>query len=664
MLVVGVDTGGTFTDCLCRDETGFRVFKLPSTPDNPARAVLDGLAGLGVAAEVVVHGSTVATNAILERKGAVTAFVTNRGFEDLIAIGRQQRPELYDLTSRKPACLVPEALRFGVPGRVTAEGRVIEALPEAAARELARRVAASGASSVAVCLLFSFLVPEHEQRLGQALAEAGLSVSLSHEIVAEFREFERASTTVANAYVAPVMDAYLADLDAGLGAGRRLAVMQSGGGLATASVARREPVRTILSGPAGGVVAALAVGRAAGFDRLITFDMGGTSTDVSLLDGAPSLTMEAEVAGIVVKTPMLDIHTVGAGGGSLAGLDAGGALRVGPESAGADPGPACYGRGEALTVTDANLFLGRLAPDSFLGGRLPLFPDRLPPLFAALSQAAGLTPTELAEGIVTVAETAMERAIRVISVERGHDPGDFALLSFGGAGGLHAVSLARLLGIGTVVAPRHAGLFSALGMLFADVVKDYAVTVMLSSDTTDAMELAMQFAPLEARARAELAAEGFAPDRMVLERQLDMRYTGQSHELSVRFVADPFTAFHGRHEAVYGYADPKRPVEVVTVRLRARGVTDKPVLRPAERLVAAVPAAACLGERPLTWHGRSLAARWYDRERLLPGNRFDGPALVAEPSATTLLPPGAGAAVDPWGNLVIETGAANSAGRA
>jgi N-methylhydantoinase A len=659
MVVVGVDTGGTFTDCICRSETGFLVCKLPSTPDNPARAVLAGLAGLGVTAEAVLHGSTVATNAILERKGAVTAFVTNQGFEDVIAIGRQQRPELYDLTSRRPPCLVPEALRFGVPGRVTVEGGVLEELSAETARRLAEGVARAGAASVAVCLLFSFLHPEHEQLLGRALAEAGLSVSLSHEIVAEFREFERASTTVANAYVAPVMDAYLADLDAGLGPGTRLSVMQSGGGLATAATARREPVRTILSGPAGGVVAALVVGREAGFDRLVTFDMGGTSTDVSLLDGAATLAMEAEVAGIVVKTPMLDIHTVGAGGGSLAGLDAGGALTVGPQSAGADPGPACYGRGTVLTVTDANLFLGRLAPDRFLGGTMPLFPERLPPLFAALSREAGLTPLELAEGIVTVAETAMERAIRVISVERGHDPAGFALLSFGGAGGLHAVSLARLLGMGTVVAPRHAGLFSALGMLFADVIKDYATTVMLASNTTDAMELAMLFTPLEARAKADLAAEGFAPERMLLERQLDMRYKGQSHELSVRFVADPYQAFHARHEAIYGYGDRARLVEVVTVRLRARGLTDKPVLTQASRLTVTVPEAARIGERPLVWRGQDTAAMWYDRERLLPGNRFDGPALVAEPSATILVPPGAEAEVDSFGNLVIDAGLAS-----
>ncbi|MHC1788776.1 hydantoinase/oxoprolinase family protein [Solidesulfovibrio sp.] len=655
MAVVGVDTGGTFTDIICRVAQGFAVIKLPSTPAAPSRAVLDGLARLPLLPAQVMHGSTVATNALLQRTGAVTAFVTNAGFEDIIAIGRQNRPALYDLASRKEPCLVPEHLRFGAPGRVGAEGRVLEELTPEAARELALRVAAAGAESVAVCLLFSFLKPEHELLLGEALAEAGLSVSLSSDILAEFREFERAATTVANAYVAPTMRAYLGDLAVGLPAGTSFCVMQSSGGLISADTARREPVRTVLSGPAGGVVAALAVGKAAGFDRLITFDMGGTSTDVSLLDGALSMATETVLAGMPIKTPMLDIHTVGAGGGSLAGLDAGGALRVGPQSAGADPGPACYGRSEGLTVTDANLFLGRLAPDLFLGGAMPLYPERLPELFAALGAASKLTAVEAAEGVIAVAEAAMERAIRVISVERGHNPAEFALLSFGGAGGLHAVSLARLLGVETVVVPRHPGLFSALGMLLADVVRDFSETVMAASDKTDLIEVAGLFATLETRARQVMAEE--APGaRIVLERQLDMRYKGQSHELPIRFVADPFLAFNNRHEAVFGFKHPKAVIEIVTLRIRARVITDKPPFEEAERLIAAVPAEAVLGERPLLWRGRELAALWYDREKLLPGNRFDGPALVAETSATTLMPPGASVLVDGFGNLVVTTG--------
>ena len=652
MAVVGVDTGGTFTDVICWTDDGFAVVKLPSSPDNPARAVLSGLARLPVPARRVMHGSTVATNALLERRGAVTAFVTNQGFEDLIAIGRQNRPELYDLASRKEPCLVPEALRFGAPGRVSAEGKVVEELSAEAIRELVARVAASGAESAAVCLLFSFLKPEHELLLGEALAEAGLSVSLSSDILAEFREYERAATTVANAYVAPVMAGYLGDLAAGLPEGAQLCVMQSSGGLIKAETARREPVRTVLSGPAGGVVAGLAMGKAAGFDRLITFDMGGTSTDVSLLDGALSMAAETALAGLPIKTPMLDIHTVGAGGGSLARLDAGGALVVGPESAGAVPGPACYGKGDGLTVTDANLFLGRLSPDLFLGGQMPLFPERLPELFTALGAAGGMTAVEAAEGVVAVAEAAMERAIRVISVERGHDPADFALLSYGGAGGLHAVALARLLGVKTVVVPRHPGLFSALGMLFADIVRDFSETVMAASDKTDLIEVAGLFGNLETRARQIMAEE--APGaRMVLERQLDMRYQGQSHELPIRFVADPFLAFHNRHEAVFGFKHPKAVIEIVTLRIRARVITDKPQFTEAERLVAGVPAEAMLGWKPLVWQGAEQAAMWYDRDKLLPGNTLSGPALVAETSATTFLPPGVAAEVDGFGNLVI-----------
>lgn len=652
MAVVGVDTGGTFTDVICWTDDGFAVVKLPSSPDNPARAVLSGLGRLPVPARRVMHGSTVATNALLERRGAVTAFVTNQGFEDIIAIGRQNRPELYDLASRKEPCLVPEALRFGAPGRVSAEGKVIEELSAEAVRELTDRVAASGARSVAVCLLFSFLKPEHELLLGEALAEAGLSVSLSSDILAEFREYERAATTVANAYVAPVMAGYLGDLAAGLPEGAQLCVMQSSGGLIRAETARREPVRTVLSGPAGGVVAALAMGKTAGFDRLITFDMGGTSTDVSLLDGALSMAAETELAGLPIKTPMLDIHTVGAGGGSLARLDAGGALVVGPESAGAVPGPACYGQGDGLTVTDANLFLGRLSPDHFLGGQMPLFPERLPELFTTLGAAGGMTAVEAAEGVIAVAEAAMERAIRVISVERGHDPADFALLSYGGAGGLHAVSLAKLLGVKTVVVPRHPGLFSALGMLFADIVRDFSETVMAASDKTDLIEVAGLFGNLETRARQVMAEE--APGaRMVLERQLDMRYQGQSHELPIRFVADPFLAFHNRHEAVFGFKHPKAVIEIVTLRIRARVITDKPQFTEAERLVAGVPAEAMLGWKPLVWQGVEQAAMWYDRDKLLPGNTLSGPALVAETSATTFLPPGVAAEVDGFGNLII-----------
>jgi N-methylhydantoinase A len=656
MIVVGVDTGGTFTDLFLWDGEGGRasVLKLPSTPENPALAVLAGLRTLtGEAAARVVHGSTVATNALLERKGAPTAFVANDGFTDLIAIGRQNRARLYDLEYHPPPELAPAAMRFGAPGRIDAAGREIEALTEEQAERLARAVAASGAQSVAVCLLFSFLCPAHEQRLARALRRRGLDVSSSHEILAELREYERAATTLVNAYVAPIMRRYLGDIEDGLGPGRSLRVMQSNGGAITAATARREPVRTILSGPAAGAVGALELGRAAGFDKLIAFDMGGTSTDVCLLDGGLPLAAESRVAGLPVKTPMIGIHTVGAGGGSIARCDAGGALLVGPLSAGADPGPACYGRGEWPTVTDANVVLGRIVPDRFLGGTMPVHPERAAATLAALAGCAGLSLAALAEGVVAVANAGMERAIRRISVEKGFSPADFALFCFGGAGGLHAAYLARALGMKTVVAPRFAGILSALGMLLADVVKDYSRTVMLAGDAATAASLDALFAPLEARARADMAAEGARPRAVALTRLLDMRYAGQSFELLTPYAPDFAGAFHALHERTYGSNDPARPVEVVNIRLRATAATEKPRFPAPGPFRETIAPAAILEPRTAVFDGQAVTTAVYDRDRLLPGNRFAGPAVVTEYSATTLVPPFAAAEVDGHGNLIL-----------
>ena len=654
MIIVGVDTGGTFTDIIYKDGPNWGVYKLLSTPADPALAVLSGLGEVcGQRPKTVVHGSTVATNAILERKGVKTALVANQGFADIMEIGRQNRTRLYDLHYRKAPPLVPAHLCKDVPGRIGSQGQELAAFAPAAARALARELAAAGVESVAVSFLFSFLQPAHELAMREALAAEGLPVSLSHEILAEFREYERTSTTVVNAYVSPKMERYISHILDELGPSDSLRVMQSNGGSISAATAMKESVRTILSGPAGGAVGALEIGAMAGYDRLIAFDMGGTSTDVSLIDSALSLTMESTIAGFPVKVPMIDIHTVGAGGGSIADIDAGGALKVGPESAGADPGPICYGKGQRITVTDANLFLGRLVPDHFLGGNMRLDKERVVPYFEEMAQRLSISPRELAEGVVAVANAAMERAIRVISVERGHDPRGFTLFSFGGAGGLHAAELARILALPKVFVPKNPGILSAIGMLMADVLKDYSLTVMRPAAGAGAEELAALFRPLENRGLNDLAEEGADPSTATLERYLDMRYEGQSFEILTPFADDYIEGFHSLHERAYGYRNPDKPVEIVNIRLRARSTPDKPAFPMAERLVKDMPPEAILDARPVVFDGREVQTRIIARDRLLPGNVLDGPAVLVEYSSTILVPPAVRCACDAWGNLIL-----------
>ena len=484
---IAIDTGGTFTDCVYLDGGKLRVLKVFSTPDDPGRAVLEALQRIGAPAQVVVrHGTTVGTNAMLERKGARVAFVTTSGFEDVIAIGRQARLKLYDWFQQPPACLAPAELRFGVDERTTAEGIVLKPAAPASLNDLAARIAASGAESIALSLLFSFANPANEVAVQSALRATGLPISVSHRILPEFREYERASTVVANAYLARIVGGYMEKLVTRIRAGLNgtLDVMQSSGGIVPARIAAEEPVRTLLSGPAGGVMGAYRMARLAGFDRIIGFDMGGTSTDVSLVDarqGGPQLSTESNVSGVPIGVPMLDIHTAGAGGSSLARFDAGGLLRVGPESAGSMPGPICFGRGDQPTVTDANLILGRLDPTSFLGGAVSLDRERTVQLMNALKGPLA-TVEEFAAGILRVVEASMEKAIRVISIERGYDPRDFTLVAFGGGGPLHACALARALRIPRVMIPALPGALSAVGILLADAVRDDSSTVMLPSD--------------------------------------------------------------------------------------------------------------------------------------------------------------------------------------
>ncbi len=655
MRIIGVDTGGTFTDFVYRDQTGeWGVYKVLSTPRDPAEAVLAGVRHIaGEAAVQVAHGSTVATNAILERKGVKTALVTNAGFEDLIAIGRQNRARVYDLTYRHQPHIVPRELRFGIGGRRDADGTESEPFPVLGASALAERIKDSGAASVAVCFLFSYLDPSHELAMGQALDDLGVPVSLSHHILAEFREYERLSTTVVNAYVSPKMTDYLSRLQGGLQDGS-LQVMQSNGGCIAADTAMRESVRTILSGPAGGVVGAHAVAGKAGFSQIMTFDMGGTSTDVCLVNGTPPLSTESTIGGYPVRVPMIDIHTVGAGGGSIARLDAGGALQVGPESAGADPGPICYGKGSEITVSDANLFLGRLVPEHFLGGSMPLATDKVDQAMQSMAHQAGLSPVALAEGILAVAEASMERALRVISVERGIDPREYTLFSFGGAGGLHCAGLARLLSMPRVLVPRSPGILSAMGMVLADVVKDYSRTVMLDESQAAPPALEELFKELEEQGSSELGLEGIDPSGITLERFLDMRYKGQSFELTVAAGEGFRERFEHQHETTYGHCNPDSPVEVVNLRLRASGALHKPRLEKLPGRTPKIPEAARLGVRQAVFEGVAVPAALYERDRLLPGNNFQGPAIVVEYSGTTVVPPDFRAEVDDWGNLVLE----------
>jgi N-methylhydantoinase A len=658
-LRIAIDTGGTFTDCVCLADGKLRVKKIFSTPSDPSRAVLDGVRELGGGKDVEVrHGTTVGTNTMLERTGARVAFVTTAGFEDTIAIGRQARARLYDWFAPVPECLVRRELRFGVAERVSAEGKILREPTDEELAALVETVRVSAAEAVAISLLFSFANPKTERRVEAALQELGIPVSASHKILPEFREYERASTTVVNAYLAPRMTQYLTALEERVGAehkGGRVDVMQSSGGIIAAHVAAEEPVRTVLSGPAGGVVGACRMGQWAGFDKIIGFDMGGTSTDVFVANAATGaeLTRESIVAGVPIGVPMLDIHTAGAGGGSIARFDAGGMLRVGPESAGADPGPICFGRGERATVTDANLVLGRLDAESFLGGGVELERERTQRLMR--EQLGALeTVEDFAAGIVRVVETQMEKAIRVISVERGHDPRDFTLVAFGGGGPLHACSLARALRIPRVLVPALPGALSAVGILLADTVRDFSRTVMLAGKAMKSV--AEIFGELEKQGAAEFAAEGLNGGA---ERSVDLRYRRQGYELNVPY--DPqapersMKAFHDLHRQRYGFADEARPVEIVNVRVRM--IAPSEPYGPERRVVVAGDGRAALSaERDVWFEGGWRPARFYKREMLGPGDSITGPAMITEYTAATLVLPGCAARVDGLGNLVIEIG--------
>lgn len=653
---IAIDTGGTFTDCVYVKDGVPAVLKLPSTPDDPSRSVLDAIRQIaGPAGAEVHHGTTIGTNALLERKGARVAFVTTAGFEDTIAIGRQARQHLYDWMAIPSPCLVPEELRFGVPERVSAGGEILRRPSEQELAALRDAIRASAAESVALSLLFSFANPENEKLVADHLRELALPISISHQVLPEFREYERGITVVVNAYLAPKAGAYVRRLQSAIEAqhGGSLYVMQSSGGIISAKVAGEEPVRTVLSGPAGGVIGAHRIAQLAGFEKVISFDMGGTSTDVSLIDSrGPQTTTESRISEIPISVPVLDIHTVGAGGGSLAWFDRGGILHVGPASAGADPGPICYGRGERPTVTDANLVLGRLDPELALAGSMHLdeartsgFMDRTRGRIASVER--------FASGIIRAIEAEMEKAIRLISVERGHDPREFTLIAFGGAGPLHACALARALQIPRVLVPVMPGALSAFGILNANVVRDYSRTVMVTLEPSVqpiAELLSVHFAELEARAAREFKAEGLTGTPI---RSADLRYTGQGYEINVRAGKDMLADFHDAHQKRYGHSDPSRLVEVVNVRVRMAASTELVPL-PRKPTSGTDSSHAILKRKKVIFRDEWVATPVFDRKLLMPGNALTGPAIVHEYSATTVVPTGCRATVDEYSNLIVE----------
>jgi N-methylhydantoinase A len=688
-LRVAIDTGGTFTDCVWIDGSGrLRMLKVFSTPSDPSQAIVEALRKIDHQGELLIlHGTTVGTNTLLERKGARTALVTTAGFEDIIEIGRQARPKLYDFFFDRIEPLIPTDLRFGIEERTTSNGEILTSPSLEDLKSLTYQVKAKRPDAIAISLLFSFANPRNEQAIAEALNSLGVPISNSHQILPEFREYERTSTVVINAYLQPIMQRYLENLEKSCRrdvAGNvsaathpRIFVMQSNGGITALSAAASEPVRTVLSGPAGGVVGAATTARARGFPRIIAFDMGGTSTDVSLVEGAITTASQAEVAGLPIGVPMLDIHTVGAGGGSLARFDVAGVLRVGPESAGADPGPICYGRGTQPTVTDANLLLGRLQPTRFLGGDFTLDLDRTRSVTREWLKRQGspLTLEEFAAGMIRVVNATMEKAIRVVSIERGRDPRDYALVAFGGAGGLHACALAEALSIPHVIVPALPGALSALGILVSDVVKDYSRTVLWRvAGKFPATQLNREFSVLKKQAAKDFQQEEAWQGRVGYQASVDIRYRGQGYELNLPFTRKLLADFHQEHHRRYGYGHRDREVELVTLRLRAsvkspqQGATTERVGKIAHVGTAALvslprakprgPGRARLGspstpQAPVLFDGKKLATTIHSRDALKLGKYYSGPSVITEYSATTVIPPRKRFHLDPSGNLLI-----------
>ena len=692
-LRIAIDTGGTFTDCVWVERGVLKMLKVFSTPDDPSRAIAEALRKIGdgagdAGALTLLHGTTVGTNALLQRKGARVALITTSGFEDVIEIGRQARPRLYDFFFDRIPPLALREMRFGVKERTGPDGLILEQPSDAELMRVLEAVRLAEPEAIAISLLFSFANPENEEAIAAVLAELGKPLSVSHRILPEFREYERTSTVVVNAYLQPLIQRYMERLaerareyceeseDRSRAARKapRIFVMQSSGGIAALESAAREPVRTVLSGPAGGLVGAAAMAARSGFRKILTFDMGGTSTDAAAVQGEVRVGGQSEVAGLPVGVPMLEIHTVGAGGGSLARFDAGGSLRVGPESAGADPGPICYGRGTEPTVTDANLLMGRLRPNRFLGGGFALDVERARRITSEWlkRQNSRLSVQQFSAGVVRVVNSNMERALRLVSIERGYDPREFALVAFGGAGGLHACELADALAIPTVIIPPRPGALSAFGILVSDVVKDYSRTLLwrfgdhLKKTTLEA-KLLKEFRKLEVGARKEFRAEGWGggpqhelQHELQYEWSLDLRYRGQGYELNVPWTENVSARFHDEHQRRYGYHHAGREIELVTLRLRARLRTPQSPFSSRTQIVrkrtARKPSTSITPvERiPVFFSDKTVTTPVFERGDLVPDRQMTGPAVITEYSATTVIPARKRFWVDAAENLVIK----------
>lgn len=675
---VTVDTGGTFSDFVYLNEaTGeVTISKVPSTPDDPSRAILAGVEALvaqGVQPADIsyfCHGTTVGTNALLEGKGVKTGLLVTEGFRGVYPVGEQARPygaALFDVMFDKPAMLVPQSLTGEVKERVDFRGHVLRPLDEIALRETVRELKAQTIESLAVCLLFSFLHPAHEARVREIVLEEmpDCGVSLSSEVVPQIREYYRLSTTVINAYLQPILARYIAQLDrrlssAGL-ATRQKYIMQSNGGMATFAAAARKAVTTVLSGPAGGVTAGAYACRMTGCRNIITFDMGGTSCDVALIkDGEPSVASRGKIEGRDLAVPMMDINTVSAGGGTIARVDRFGVLQVGPDSAGAMPGPACYSRGgEMPTITDCNLVMGRLSPHNFLGGRMRLDADKARQAVEnKIARPLGMGIDEAAEGIVRIIDVKMEEAIKAISTMRGHDLRDFMLLAFGGAGPVHASRMARDLGMAGVIVPLYPGVYSAIGLIMSDVKHDYIQSKMSPIDALSPADVNAMFARLEALASEEQRDDGFAPEAVEIQRALDMRYAGQGYEITMpcgdagQDLGVLRRRFDEQHKTMFGHNAPEEPVEIVSYRVRGIGRVP-PVEMPRFKPTGATLADALRETRRARFDGKPVECPVYQRERLDVGLTVAGPAILDQFDCTTVICPGQIARVDEWKNLIV-----------